>query len=137
MIALTLISWMIAFFGLWFRNYTFKHPKTKVIPKVLRHTWFAGLTHIICCSLICLPMFFTKLIFFAPFLLGILLYAFRDSGIKLFIDDLKIHKLEGRGIFQHSNDCYMCDGEAASFLIKRRKKIKGEEEPIDLIELIS
>ncbi|MFX1519220.1 MAG: hypothetical protein ACFFCD_04805 [Promethearchaeota archaeon] len=55
----------------------------------------------------------------------------------MFVDDLKIHKLEGRGIFQHSNSCYMDDGETASFLIKRRKKIKGEEEPIDLIELIS
>lgn len=136
MLTLALISWMIAILGLCLRSYTFRHPKTRIVPKAVRHAWFAGIAHITSCALLCLPMFFTNLSFLTPFLLVILLYVFRDRGMTLAIDDLKIHKLEGRGLFQHSKGCYMDDGETASFVIKRRRKIRGEEEPIDLLELI-
>ncbi|MCS7114475.1 MAG: hypothetical protein RMJ15_00455 [Nitrososphaerota archaeon] len=121
-IGVTFLCWASAF-AIWLLNkYAFKHPTTRIIPKFLRHTWFAGLSIIIATFIFCLPGFLAGFWAITALVLAALLVKFRDQGLKLFIEDLKQHKSDGRGIFQHSEDCYMTGGETATFMKKSLEK---------------
>jgi hypothetical protein len=55
---------------------------------------------------------------------------FRKESWKLMMDDLNNHRRDKRGIFQHSEDCYMVGGKTATFMRKylERNKINPFED---------
>lgn len=114
----TLLCWTIGFLILKLNKYTFKHPTTRLVPSSLRHTWFAGLSIIIATFIFCLPGFFAGFWTVSTVVFAFLLVKFRSRGVQLFVDDLKSHRRDKRGLFQHSRDCYMVGGETATFMKK-------------------
>jgi len=46
------------------------------------------------------------------------------------VDDLRLHRMDGRGLFEHSEDCYMDGGGTATFFKKRRERL--QENPREL-----
>lgn len=123
-IAVTFLCWFSAF-AIWQLNkYVFRHPTTRLVPQFLRHTWFAGLSIILATLIFCLPGFLAGFWAATVPVFIILLIKFRDRGLKLFIEDLEQHRKDGRGLFQHSEDCYMAGGETASFMKKHLEKCK-------------
>ncbi|MEM1539617.1 MAG: hypothetical protein QXW82_06100 [Candidatus Bathyarchaeia archaeon] len=123
-VVLALLCWFSAF-AIWQLNrYAFKHPTTRLVPKSLRHTWFAGLSIILANFILCLPGFLTSFWVLSALFFAILIVKFRDKGVKLFIEDLRVHRREGRGLFQHSEDCYMIGGETATFMKKHLESCK-------------
>jgi len=54
----------------------------------------------------------------------------RKKGVKLLIDDLKLHKMDGRSLLEHSEDCYMTEGKTATFFKKRRERLQKNPKPI-------
>jgi len=96
----------------------FKHPTTRFVPSSLRHTWFAGLSITIATFIFCLPGFLTGFWPITTLVLVLLLALFRKKGLKLLIDDLRLHRKDKRGLFQHSKDCYMMGGKTATFMKK-------------------
>jgi hypothetical protein len=97
-------------------NYVFKHPTTRIIPSHLRHTWFAGLSIVIAIFIFCLPIFLTEFWPISTLIFAALLVLFRKKGLKLLIADLRLHIKDGRGLFEHSEDCYMTGGKTATFM---------------------
>ena len=79
-----------------------------------------------CSFLVALPGWLLGLLHIASLTLPILLLATRKKGVGLFIEDLRIHRMERRGLFQHSEDCYMTGGDVACFVKKRREKLRGK-----------
>lgn len=123
-IALTLLCWFSTF-AIWQLNkYAFKHPTTRLVPKSLRHTWFAGLSVILAKFIFCLPGFLAGFWALSALFFTGLIVKFRDKGLKLFVEDLRMHRREGRGLFQHSEDCYMVGGETATFMKKHLENCK-------------
>jgi hypothetical protein len=127
--------WTIAAIGFSLNSYVYKHPKTTILPYMLRHTWFSGFSQILSYCLLCLPFLFTASWPFAIFALALLITVFRNRGIQLIYDDLRAHSIDNRGVFCHSKNCYMHDGELASFMINRRTKLQMKTFPVNLEEL--
>lgn len=125
-----MVFWSIALFFFLFNRNGFKNPTTWLIPVALRHTWVSGLCALVILLLISLPVaiggfpLVSLLIFLSLFII------FRRKSIFLMIDDLRLHRMDGRGIFEHSEDCYMVGGGTATFFKKRREKL--QEDPKDL-----
>jgi len=117
--------WGSAFLVWRWNSYAFKKPTTRLVPTALRHTWFAGLSIITCSILVALPGWLLGFPLVASLTLIAVLFLSRKKGVKLFIEDLKFHRMEGRGLFQHSEGCYMVGGGLATFVIKRREKLRG------------
>ena len=42
------------------------------------------------------------------------------------IDDLRLHRMDGRGLFEHSEGCYMNGGGTATFFKKRRERLQKD-----------
>lgn len=127
--------WAIAAIGFSLNSYVYKHPKTRILPDMLRHTWFSGFSQVLSCCLLCLPFLFTSFWPFAALALILLVAAFPRRGITLIYDDLRAHSLDGRGLFCHSKNCYMYDGQLATFMINRRTKVHMKTFPVNLEEL--
>ncbi|MEM2779335.1 MAG: hypothetical protein QW791_00480 [Candidatus Bathyarchaeia archaeon] len=117
-VVLTILCWVSAFVIWQINRYTFKHPTTRLVPKPLRHTWFAGLSVILAIFIFCLPGLLTSFWVLSALFFLALLIKFRDKGLKLLIEDLRMHRRDGRGLFQHSENCYMVGGETATFMKK-------------------
>jgi hypothetical protein len=66
----------------------------------------------------------TSIVFF------LLLFILRRRGPYLMVDDLRLHRMDGRGLFEHSEDCYMDGGGTATFFKKRRERL--QENPREL-----
>ncbi len=122
--------WASAFLVWRWNLYAFREPTTRLVPKALRHTWFAGLSIITSSFLVALPGWLLGFPHIATLTFFALLLASRKKGVGLLIEDLELHRIEGRGIFQHSEDCYMTGGEIATFVKKRREKLRGGLPPI-------
>jgi len=117
-IVMTLACWIVGLL-IWQSNrYVFKHPTARFIPSPLRHTWFAGLSIIIATFILCLPGFLMGFWVISSLVFILLLILFRKKGLQLLIYDLRSHKKDGRGLFQHSKDCYMIGGKTATFMKK-------------------
>jgi predicted ABC-type exoprotein transport system permease subunit len=102
----------------------FKHPTTRLVPKALRHTWFAGLGRTTAIILFCTPMFLASMWAAAFTVFTVLMVTFRKESWMLIIDDLENHRKDKRGIFQHSKDCYMVGGKTATFMRKYLERNK-------------
>jgi predicted ABC-type exoprotein transport system permease subunit len=102
----------------------FKHPTTRLVPKALRHTWFAGLGRTTAIILFCTPMFLAGMWAAAFTVFTVLMVTFRKESWMLIIDDLENHRKDKRGIFQHSKDCYMVGGKTATFMRKYLERNK-------------
>lgn len=117
-IVLTLVCWMIGLFIWRLNRYVFKHPTARFIPSPLRHTWFAGLSITVAIFIVCLPGFLTGFWAVSTLVFVLLLVLFRKKGLQLLIDDLRLHRKDKRGLFQHSEGCYMMGGKTATFMKK-------------------
>lgn len=135
MISSIVVCWAIAALGFYLKSYVFRHPKTRILPDILRHTWFAGFSHVLSCWLLCVPFLFTSFWYLAGGAFSGLIVVFRGDGVSLILDDVRAHQVDGRGLFRHSPSCYMHEGEAATFMINRWTKVRGREFPVDLEEL--
>lgn len=113
-----ILFWIATLLILLLTQYVFKHPTTNLVPKALRHTWFAGLGRTIAIILFCIPIYLIGFRAIALTVLMILAIKFRKESFQLIIDDLKNHLRDNRGIFQHSEDCYMIGGKTAAFMKK-------------------
>ncbi|MEM2297684.1 MAG: hypothetical protein QXW86_09690 [Saccharolobus sp.] len=122
----TLICWLIALIGIFLNRYAFKNPCTSLIPHQIRHTWFAGLSIIIVIFLFCLPGWLLGYFIITTSIFVVLLIVCKKKGLDLMIQDIKLHKMDGRSLFQHSEDCYMVGGRTATFVRKRKEKIKKQ-----------
>lgn len=120
----TLICWIIALVGILLNRYAFKNPCTNLIPHQIRHTWFAGLSIIIVIFLFCLPGWLFGYFFITTIIFVISLIVWKKKGLDLMIQDIKLHRMDGRNLFQHSEDCYMVGGNTATFLKKRKEMMK-------------
>ncbi len=117
-----LASWIVSIALIAITHYAFENPSTRLIPEPLRHTWVAGVSSIIA--------FYIGLVL--PYavlgeyllLLGSLIFVnlFLATVGKTFYfwvtEDLRIHKMEGRGLFRHSEECYMAEGNKRTFTDK-------------------
>ncbi|MEM1514953.1 MAG: hypothetical protein QXH24_02755 [Candidatus Bathyarchaeia archaeon] len=74
--------------------------------------------------------FFTAFCPFAILIFAALLVVFRKKGIELMINDLRLHRRDRRGLFKHSEDCYMVGGKTATFI----KKILEERKILNPFE---
>lgn len=120
----TLICWIIALVGVLFNRYAFKNPCTSLIPHQIRHTWFAGLSIIIVIFLFCLPGWLFGYFFITTIIFIISLIVWKKKGLDLMVQDIKLHRMDGRSLFQHSENCYMVGGNTATFVKKRKEKMK-------------
>jgi len=118
LIYLTILFWTATLIILLLIQYVFKNPTTRLIPKALRHTWFAGAGRTVAIILFCMPIFLAGNYVVALTVLTTLIIKFRSKSLHLIIDDLKNHHRDNRGIFQHSEDCYMVGGKTATFMKK-------------------
>jgi hypothetical protein len=117
-----LSSWIVSIALIAITTYVFENPSTRLIPEPLRHTWVAGVSSI--------SAFYIGLVL--PYvvlgeyllLLGSLIFVnlFLATVGKTFyfyiIEDLRIHKKEDRGLFRHSEECYMANGNKRTFADK-------------------
>lgn len=115
---LIILFWIAALTILLLIQYVFKNPTTRLIPKALRHTWFAGVGRTVAIILFCAPIFLAGNWVVALAVLTILIVKFRNKSLRLIVDDLRNHRRDNRGIFQHSEDCYMVGGKTATFMKK-------------------
>ena len=105
-------------------RYAFRHPTTRLVPLPLRHTWFAGLSIITAVFVFCLPILLTRFWLIGALTFAVLLFLRRKRSIQLLIDDLKLHRMDKRGLFRHSEDCYMMlGGKTATFVKKRCERL--------------
>lgn len=115
--ALGVLVWQLVMYGI-------KHPTTRLIPSPLRHTWFAGLGTIVGVFLFCLPLLLEGYGSVAFLFLLAFLALFWNKGPKLLIDDLRLHRIDGRSLFQHSKGCYMKRKDGIpTFVEKSLKKL--------------
>lgn len=102
--------------------YGFKNTGTRLVPRSLKHTWLAGLG----CVTATYVNFAVPYIFLGDPYLTAASFIFTTSFLILFgrrffewmRNDLRIHKFEGRGLFEHSEDCVMVGGRRDTFLEK-------------------
>lgn len=102
--------------------YGFKNSRTRLIPSSLRHTWLAGLG----CITATYVYFVVPYIYLGDPSLATVSFIFTTSFLALFgrrsyewtRNDLRIHKLERRGLFKHSENCVMVGGSRETFLEK-------------------
>lgn len=97
-----------------------------MVPKALKHAWCAGLARTIALGLFCTPICLAGFWTVALVTFMILTFVFRKGTLMLIIDDLKNHRADGRGPFQHSEDCYMIGGKTATFMKKYLER-KGKD----------
>ncbi|KXB02733.1 hypothetical protein AKJ43_00710 [candidate division MSBL1 archaeon SCGC-AAA261D19] len=76
--------------------------------------------------LFCLPLLFEGFQFIAMLFLLTFLALFWDEGPKLLIEDLRLHRMDGRGLFQHSKGCYMKVKKGTPTFIEKRWKRSGD-----------
>ena len=117
-LAITIICWITVFIICVLNDYVYKHPTTRLVPSPLRHTWFGGLSIVIATFIFCLPGILTGLWHASILVFMLLLVLFRKRGLQLLIDDIRMHRKDKRGLFQHSQDCYMIGGKTATFMKK-------------------
>jgi len=130
MIEEIIICWPVAIFLFFYNRNGFRHPNTCFIPKPLRHTWLSGLCVITTALLVCLPGWMMGYYAITTIGFATSLLITRKKGVKLLIDDLKLHKMDGRSLLEHSEDCYMTEGKTATFFKKRRERLQKNPKPI-------
>lgn len=113
-----ILFWAAALFILLLIKYAFRKPTTRLIPKPLRHTWLAGLGRTVAIALLCAPIFLMGAWIPATAIFMLLIVKFRRESLLLMIDDLRNHYRDGRGLLEHSKDCYMVGGQTATFMKK-------------------
>jgi hypothetical protein len=118
------VCWSLGIFFWIFNRNGFKNPMTRFIPRPMRHTWISGLCMIVIIALICLPGWVSGFPVISTMVFLVLLYIFRRRGPCLLLDDLKLHRMDGRDLFEHSEDCYMDGGGTATFFKKRRERLQ-------------
>jgi len=81
---------------------------------------------IVIVALICLPGWIGRFPLIASIVFLFLLIVWRKRGPYLMINDLRLHWMDGRGLFEHSEDCYMNGGGTATFFKKRRERLQKD-----------
>lgn len=121
---LVLSCWLASFLIWQWNRYSFKHPTTRLVPLPLRHTWFAGLSVISYIFLFCLPLISTSFWFVGVLAFMGLIFLRREKSVKLLVDDVNLHRMDKRSLFQHSEGCYMVNGgKTATFMKKRCERL--------------
>lgn len=117
-----LTSWIVSLALIAITAYAFKNPSTRLIPEPLRHTWVAGVSSIIAFYIgLVLPYVVLReyfLLLASLIFVNLLLATVGKTFYFWVIEDLRIHKIEGRGLFMHSEECYMAKGNKHTFTDK-------------------
>ncbi len=87
------------------------------LPSGLRHTWVQGLACVLVRALFVLPGFLGGEWFLA--LVGFIVLGQVWTGWDIMCEDLRHHRDDGRGLFEHETECVMAGGHRDTFLEKR------------------